>query len=407
MSLEMFAILFQTTMTNHVFLPTVKPLGGVYEERRNRISQICRSVNISNMPASVENKLFFEDRSVLYCGNLKVATTFMDGFLPHIFKCGNSSDCFSRPSKYKQFIDKAYSFTIVRDPYERLFSGYENKLFLPNKFWSTLGADVVATVRPNASWSSLAIGHDVKFSELVKYVIIKGSRADLNPHLMPMHKLCNPCQGSYNFVGKLESMSTDIDNLVSDLKQNGRVEKSTSSSFEIEASVRKRQLVGPVHHLFSTYNYLRKYASNSMRKKLRRQNLFLRTWSSFQIRGIILKNFSMPFTPADHVTHDMYAQAVLEAAQKSEPHKNLLKSQRREALLQAYRMVPLELMEQLRNFVQLDCRLFEYDDRPPKLFERSESDHMVEFNYFQGLHFPELSNASREQDTDEDDDGDE
>ena len=392
----------QSTIETRQFRSTVQPLGGEYGQRRKRIDDVCRITNITHLAASIENKVYFEDRSVLYCGNLKVATTFMDGFLPHIFQCGNSTNCYSRPSRYKSLIDKAYSFTIVRDPYARLFSGYENKLFLPNKFWSTLGADVVAVVRPNASWSSLAIGHDVKFSEMVKYVIMKGSDERLNPHLMPMHKLCNPCQATYNFVGKLESMSTDIENLVSDLKQNHRVPVNTSSSFEIEADVRQKQLVGPVHHLFSTFNFLRKYASKSMHGKLRRNNIFLRTWSSFQIRGIILKNFSMPFNPTDHVTHDIYADAILTAAEKSAPFKSQLKAQRLEALVQAYKTVPMDLMEQLRDFVQIDCRLFGYDDRPAQLFQRAdEADTDIspdEFNYFQGLFFPTSGNATEAED---------
>ena len=62
-----------------------------------------------------------------------------------------------------------------------------------------------------------------------------------------------------------------------------------------------------------------------------------------------------------------------------------VKKQRTEAMVQAYRMIPLAEMERLSKYVELDCLLFAYDTKPVILFDRNSTAYQVSFNYFDGI----------------------
>ena len=93
----------------------------------------------------------------------------------------------------------------------------------------------------------------------------------------------------------------------------------------------------------------------------------------------------MPFTATlEAVREHQYRDAVKKAWEQSKDRKEELKTQREEALVQAYQTVPLDLMQELRTFVKRDCQLYGYDDMPDKLFSISITS-TNSFNYFKGL----------------------
>lgn len=305
----------------------------------------------------------------------------MEAFLPKLFLTSTIETAFSVIEDTKQDesirIKNSFSYVFVREPYSRLFSAYENKLFLPNKFFDFLGKDIIKTVRKPPT--SLSTGHDVTFAEMLEYVVTKYNRGEvLNEHLEPMHDRCDPCTVQFNFIGKLETMGPDIETLVDAWNKSEFINKSDieGNAHEIESETRSAQMFGPVGHLF-------KIADGKL--KLDRKDLFLRTWSSYQIRGLMLKHYEMPFiNDTNTINKEQYQEALTTAIEKSKDRKDELKMQREEALLQAYRTVPLNLMQKLRTFVKRDCDLFGYDNTPDKLFSRNMNISNT-FNYFKGL----------------------
>ncbi|XP_053385968.1 carbohydrate sulfotransferase 8-like [Mercenaria mercenaria] len=303
----------------------------------------------------------------------------MNALFREAFSC---NDCYYKKvnmaykrKKYnyvKQKIENStYSFMFVREPYSRLFATFENKLYCPNELWQILGTDVVRVVRKNATWLSKQFGHDVTFAELVEYVVTLFEHDwRLNIHLAPMHTRCDPCYIKFNFIGKLEKMTDNIIALAEMWRKNG-IKVDFESSVDVkELELKHKRDMGPITHMFTTL---------SRSPELSRYDLFQRLWSSYQIRGLILNEHKMPFREdlVNGIDNVMYELAVKEAIEQSSNNVTALNNQRKEALIKAYRTVPMEHMLRLRNVLKTDCELFGYDDMPQALFNRSTSINVI------------------------------
>ena len=321
-------------------------------ERLTLVRHIC-DAHPSTEPWTPKGYLH-KQLPIYYCKIPKVASTFMEPFLPKVFLSDSLQSSFTVIENIqtpevkhleKQRIPDSFSYVFVREPYSRLFSAYENKLFLPNRFWRLMGKDIVRTLR--GSNMALTTGHDVNFSEFLQYIVTKyRSGKALNEHLEPMHTRCDPCTVKFDFIGKLETMGPNIESLVDTLQSVGFIDKSVAekSAREIEAETRNSQWFRPVKKLFEI--------AKQNNPELNRRQLFLRTWASYQIRGVILKEFEMPYIhDVIHVTENEYRDSLARAIDNSKERKDELKTQREEALIQAYRTVPLKLMQELRTFV--------------------------------------------------------
>ncbi|XP_053380880.1 uncharacterized protein LOC123550094 isoform X2 [Mercenaria mercenaria] len=371
---------------NYQFLKDQTSISGV--ERPQVVQEICRKLNIFNNLNDLQLRgKFLMNRSLYYCDIPKCGSAFMEQFLSGTFQCDGLCDEMSITSnelrsRTIRVMGNAYSFMFVREPYARLFSAYENKLFLPNEHWKIIGTDVINTIRPHASRVSKMLGHDVTFLELVKYVLnLYERRVRLNDHLSPMYMHCDTCEFRFNFIGKLETMSSDLVDLVEDWKTKGIVptSKNMSAAEEIEAKMLYKRSFGPYRHMFTT---LKRYG-----EMLSRYNFFQRAWSSYQIRGLILKKYNMPFAEYEvaKVSYAQFGAEIKKALDASMGHKDELKAQREEALVQAYSSVPMDLMLKLKEFMKPDCLLFGYDDMPKLLFNRANVKTSVSYNYFKGL----------------------
>ena len=276
-------------------------------------------------------------------------------------------------------ISNVYSFMFVREPYSRIFSAYENKLFHPNDFFKKLGTDVVKEVRKDPSELSLSLGHDVTFNELIEYIIkfYKEGRK-LNPHVTAMHTICNPCRQKYDLIGKLETMTTDLVQLVKDWKARDLVSEDSHATEELESDTQYNRLFGPIGHMFDFHKE---------NKDFSKYKLFQRSWASYQIRGYILNDYELPFNESrvQKVSRNAYTRAIMKAIDISKEHKSKLKAQRKEALNQAYRSVPVKLLENLSEYLKTDCDLFGYENRPSWIFNQSETTPVSGHNYFEWL----------------------
>lgn len=315
------------------------------------------------------------NRRLEYCGVPKLGTQFFKDFFQHSLQC-TRIDMGNRSTKYLG--THVFSFINVGDPYQRLLSAYKNKLFKPDvEFWTVLGSKVVKAVRKTRNQPD---GYDVTFTELLRYVTNRYERGEsLNPHLRPIHHYCNPCKTSFDFIGKLETMSDDLVDLYDILKKSGIVKKEVRvSAREDKYRYREKLSVGSIGKVFDAVN---KYPSVNAYK------LFQRHWSTYHISGIILNKFEMPFNESEvkNISQEQYIQAAAKAMKKSKDNEEQLKFQRHEALIQAYRSVPLPLMARVREFVKPDCLLFSYDDQPTYLFNRDTYNYSVSHIYMKGL----------------------
>lgn len=94
------------------------------------------------------------------------------------------------------------------------------------------------------------------------------------------------------------------------------------------------------------------------------------TWIGLQLQGIIPKFDSFPFSESQAAGVSLQRfQAAIHHVLGRITDKAALKRQRQEALIEAYSLVPTELLVILREIIRPDCEAFGYDSSPDYIFD--------------------------------------
>ncbi|CAI9714859.1 carbohydrate sulfotransferase 12-like [Octopus vulgaris] len=121
---------------------------------------------------------------------------------------------------------KAYKKVVfVRDPYSRLFSGYLDKIFLPQQNFKTLCTYIIKTFRKSVvKNSSIICPVDVTFEEFLRYVIHSHlKKVKKNYHFGMMHDLCGTCNITYDIIGKLDTFVPDLNLMFEEIGEGHRM----------------------------------------------------------------------------------------------------------------------------------------------------------------------------------------
>lgn len=355
--------------------------------RRHRIKQFCRNPETRSLYRSLTpREVTVYNNSVAYCRNFKCASTLGMVALKQLFSCSDDNPCAPQAIADKHNLSKMevirhlndkYSFFFVREPYRRLFSTYSNKFYLPKGHWAPVGPYIAKHYRTNPSEDSLEFGHDVTFKELIQYTVDQYERGIiLDPHLRPMHELCNPCRFNYTYVGRVESVNSDWDQILNDLKRAGILNTSVAT----ERKALQTLYLSEIGHIYKTL-------AITKGSSISRYQFFQRSWSYFQINGRISKQIQLPYAEneVDRLNKSQFHKEVDKAIKFSQTFGKDVANQKTEALLQAYSTIPMDLLERLRKVVLVDCLMFGYDDRPAWLFNRTETQDLTSYKYFVGI----------------------
>ncbi|KAL4232823.1 Carbohydrate sulfotransferase 12 [Mactra antiquata] len=340
-----------------------------------------------NRKSSVSNLLVDTVHNIYYCPIPKVGSTFWKRILTVFSSKGRLKspyDITLRGVKLKQTKiwrknqiqdwEENESFIFVREPYARLFSGYENKIYHPNKiFWKKIGAKIVNKYRNLTK--KVEFGYDVTFPELVREIVDTHEKGgSINGHFTLMSEHCNPCQTDFKYIGHLETIADDSEYLLTRWRHKFNDVTLKFNDLHKEAGYDTAR--GHVRDLFATHSIIP--------ETFPFRNMMLRTWRDLQMRGYISKYTEFPYTgDINNVTSEEFMQQMKYTISKAQ-NRTALKLQRHEALVQAYSQVPIKDMERLRQYLLPDCLLFGYDDRPAALFNRSKPLN-VDFLYLDGL----------------------
>ncbi|XP_052777612.1 carbohydrate sulfotransferase 11-like [Mya arenaria] len=261
----------------------------------------------------------------------------------------------------------------VRNPWQRLYSCYVDKLLAPNPiYWKNTGITAIKTSRSNASMLSLRCGHDLSFSEFIKHVILVeklGVRSfiernheeiEIFPdlHFEKSSMLCKPCELKYNFIGKMENFKVDSNELMKqmDLTRVAEFIESEGERFSVVDAIKD-----------TLYQVFNENERTQFLKCITMNETLERVWQKLQMRGLIGKlELDLTDNDADLMTKDRFYNMVLRARDLS------TQSERRSLKEHLYREIYATVNgEDLKSITEVyadDFDLYDYEKMPKNIF---------------------------------------
>lgn len=266
-----------------------------------------------------------------------------------------------------------YKFMVSRDPYTRLWSGYLDKLFLPD-FWIMFGGKIISQVRKNPDIISRTCGHNVSFPEFLEYVAMNlEKRKRIDMHFHESYIRCNPCELTFHQIAKIETFSDDFNLLLDENNLTDSIKTSASNNDHSLEEIRT----------LTAYNFDVAHFWLKSGVKDTCKNVLLiaeRIWKTFQMNGYIGDDYTFPQTEIKYMSERGnirdYLTEKLTAVRNSasDEDKKAWKEQRNLYLRQAYKNVPLSLRHRIRKVFELDFELFGYDPEPEYVFPEESNE---------------------------------
>lgn len=362
-----------------------------FMRRREHLQQQCEIMQgyfeIQNSENAVKEHLTIDKKNrLVYCAIEKIGCTFWKRVFQIISGFRNVTDPFEIQGirayegyltakgmpfdRIHHILTHSTKFMFVREPYERLLSGFIDKLFAPNAaYWSFIGTFVIQHFRPNATARAKRCGDDVTFEEFIQYFIhSQHNNMRRDAHFVPNFEHCRPCEIDYDYVGKLETFEEDTLFLLKELKLD---EKVKFDNFEKETE--RDAIVDAADYVFSMQKAITRCMSMN-------EALF-RAYRKLQMRGIVSKDIPFPFSDdtSREIGINEYKQALLTAHADSGPSASR-KTNRKETFLEAYSTLPRDLMLKLKEDLSIDANLFGYETYPDIL--QNANSYYPNFRYF-------------------------
>ncbi|MEQ2253026.1 Carbohydrate sulfotransferase 12 [Ilyodon furcidens] len=153
----------------------------------------------------------------------KQASAALDGMLRRFWRHYGSLSRHLMALKLQHYT----KFLFVRDPFVRLISAFRNKFDRPNEdFYRQFGSvmlrrygNVTGRLADTAA-EAFAAGIKPTFHQFITYLLDPETEREsiFNEHWRQVYRLCHPCQVKYDFIGRLEDLETDSEQLLKLLK---------------------------------------------------------------------------------------------------------------------------------------------------------------------------------------------
>ncbi|XP_045213517.2 uncharacterized protein LOC123564204 [Mercenaria mercenaria] len=268
-------------------------------------------------------------------------------------------------------------FLFVRNPYDRLLSGYVDKLLAPNPvYWKLIGIPAIKHSRANPSQKSLLCGHDLTFKEYIKYVIFalgggSGSRnrrksrrrvgVGHDLHFATLTEVSKPCHIKYDFVGKMETFAADSIELVRQLNLSETEQILTLNGSEMAADDAIQD---------TTYQPFHTAFRSDMLKCMTPLEALNRSWQKLQIRGLIGNHdLEMTAKGVEELSYSDFLHMARTARNAST--KKRRRKLKKSFYNQFYESIPAEMLQNLTVVYKDDFELFGYNSKPTQLFHNT------------------------------------
>ncbi|KAL8585916.1 hypothetical protein ACOMHN_061077 [Nucella lapillus] len=355
--------------------------------RRKQMLSRCASQNLDNQdpnPWSLNSKvpLISRDPHFLHCPVTKAASTFWNRFMlslnsslrpkprPFSFRLGNKplpksqlADLGSTKNRHR-FLEKSTKTVFVREPYNRMFSAYVDKILGPNPyFWKEWGSywrrfSHEKIRRNKKGWRDCH--QDLTFAQVMALAAVSFYKFEM--HFMPVSVRCQPCDFRYDVIGKMETFAKDLEH-VSRRMNLSLTDYFTSEEFRWDyvTDAVEDSVYSPFRWEEEIYKCISKY------------DMGLRIWRKLQIRGLVDRRIVFPFSREEFqpVTAPKLVSVAMAAYVDSKDREEL-KRQKKAAFVEAYRTVDLHDVHKLQEAFKEDFLMFGYDSAPEEVFDRQE-----------------------------------
>ncbi|XP_060951819.1 carbohydrate sulfotransferase 12-like [Limanda limanda] len=213
------------------------------ENDKKAISKGKRSLEDMS-DSELKNLVVDDEHGIIYCYIPKVACTnwkrvmfvlkhgepyqdpsSISRYLVHGF--GNLPLLSSNPRIERKAKLKHYTkFLFVRDPFVRLISAYRDKFEHYSESYFENFAQHIQRLYGNQTNQThrmdegSALGVRISFYNFIQYLLDPQTEGNLpfEPHWRQMHRLCHPCLIQYDFIGHVETLEEDAEQLLNTLK---------------------------------------------------------------------------------------------------------------------------------------------------------------------------------------------
>lgn len=239
-----------------------------------------------------------------------------------------------------------------------LFSAFVDRLYIPSYEKGSFAQWTINHVRTKADTEDGKCGSTVTFTDAVLYMILSYNIPNVSEwHFSPQRQFCRPCHINYDAIGKMETFTRDVRYI---LRKFGMEDVPLDSQEMTSES--------DVNIMMDISN-----ASYTIRHTLCMSaiGVFRRLWETFQIRGFLGRHNPFPLRRGDSLSLEGFQDLLLSTYRSDESWRASGRHQQRQlAMIEAYRTVPMEYLERLKEVFRDDCELFGYDPEPPELFNR-------------------------------------
>ena len=142
-----------------------------------------------------------------------------------------------------------FKFIFVREPIERLVSGYRDKVLLTEYFRAQVSEKLKQYMRAGVSINRtermskiLSTKSKPTFSDFVSFILDERDAGELlDTHWRPQNEACHPCIFGFDFIGHYDTLETDAEYIIHLLRNRApEAEKKHVSTFRFPSDKRTK-----------------------------------------------------------------------------------------------------------------------------------------------------------------------
>ncbi|XP_049542502.1 carbohydrate sulfotransferase 11-like [Anopheles darlingi] len=212
----------------------------ILKQRITHLETACRNLeNGGQKNIQPAFYLYSKNHSLLYCLVFKAGTStwfynfnswagYTDYEIMHVDNLLLARKFYPKLNRVSLMnaMDHSFSFIIVRHPFERLISAFEDRMVsMRNPYYSRMSRAIYERYSgdtPGDKSGTISFRHFVQFI-IDDVAYNKQQTSALDIHWAPMYQLCTVCLAKYHMIIKLETYARDVEVLIKQTGLQGKI----------------------------------------------------------------------------------------------------------------------------------------------------------------------------------------